>query len=74
MRDSKGRFLPLSGEEKDEGARDARHVFSKADCRKGYAILLENIRLGRIPSRVASSIRKRIRGFYVGRAGRRKSA
>jgi hypothetical protein len=73
MRDARGRFLPLSGQELADGSADGRHVFSRADRRKGYAILIENIRLGRIPSRIASSIRSKIRAHYTSKSDKRSA-
>jgi len=72
MRDARGRFLPLHGEP-GEGS-DGRHAFSRADRRKGYAILQENIRLGKVPSRVAAHVRRKIRAFYLDKADRKRSA
>jgi hypothetical protein len=58
MRDSKGRFLP--------GPDPDRHVFSKAEMRKGYLLATQ---FYKIPSRVRSWLRSKIRGYYQGRAG-----
>jgi hypothetical protein len=38
-----------------------RHLLTRAECRKGFAVLLELIAAGKVPSRVAAAIRKKMR-------------
>jgi hypothetical protein len=68
MRNARGQFLPLCGAEADDG----RHVLSRAERAKGYATLMMRIALGRIPSRIASSIRSKIRRHFCAKAEQRR--
>jgi hypothetical protein len=65
MRDAKsGRWLPgFNGED------DGRHVFSKAERQKGFRVLCERVATGKLPSRVAASVRSKIRRFFVSKRG-----
>jgi hypothetical protein len=38
-----------------------RHLLTRAECKKGFAVLMELIAAGRVPSRVASAIRSKMR-------------
>jgi hypothetical protein len=69
-RDKRGRWLPLGGVPADDG----RHVLSRAERAKGFAVLQMRIRQGRIPSRVAAHVRRKIRAFYLDKADRKRSA
>lgn len=46
------------------GYDERRRPLTKADCRKGYAILQMRIQQGKIPSRIASAVRKKIGRRY----------
>jgi hypothetical protein len=54
MRDSKGRFLP--------GPDPDRHLLTLDECRKGFAAMLATP----MPSRLRSSLRKKIRQSCTG--------
>jgi hypothetical protein len=58
-RDSRGRWLPLGGAPAD-GA-DGRHVFSRAEARKGFRVATQR---GRLPSRLQQWLRKKIKRHY----------
>jgi hypothetical protein len=74
MRDEKVRFMRLTPRELDAGgAQDGRHVFSTSERRKGFRVFVENCILGKIPSRVAASVRGRIRGHFMGKADKRSA-
>lgn len=45
-----------------------RHPLTLANCRKGFRIFLQNCILGRIPSRIQCSVRKKIRNRYRSKA------
>jgi hypothetical protein len=47
-----------------KGYDPRRHVFSKAECRKGYEIAT---RLARMPSRVRCWLRRKITRYYLSR-------
>lgn len=57
MRDERGRFLPLVGDERDD---DGRHALSMNERMKGYESYLR----AAMPSRVRSSVWAKIRRWY----------
>lgn len=65
-RDAKGRFLP--------GPDGDRHQFTRTEQRAGYARLMLLVRQGRLPSRVAASIRKRLTRYYQNGGGKYSEA